>query len=907
MGNTKTVSTIPRQSAAWRTPILATKLGPPHHPGDPLTRGHLLSRLDLGLTRRLVVVSAAAGFGKTTLLAQWHRRLVDNGWACAWVSLDEDDGDLQSFLAYVLAALRRAAPEMGDETQRFLDQGTPMPSKALVASLINDLAAVARPLVLILDDYHRISGDDVHHALNQLLAHMPANLHIALASRRVPALSLPLLQAQDQVVVLDANDLRFAALEAREFFRRQLTDMLSDDTVDEVHGAAEGWVAGLQLVTICLRGQSDPDAFLAAFSGRTRAVYDYLETDVLGNLPRPLVEFLLRTSILERLCAPLCAAVTCDANALEHLTAARDQQLFLQPLDQEGHWFRYHRLFADFLRYRLQRERAAEVPELHRRACDWYAANGQWNEAVRHALAAGQVELATDLIERCARDMVEHGGLPSLLSWLGRLPRQHWVHRPQLALNAAWALSLSYRLDEASALIEQLDHSLTDPADRMELHAAQALHAAFRDDSVAALAYGEKVVAAGTALPWSLGIVGNVLRFSYHHAGRFGELAALPGPYLGEHGDPDPFQVVYQNVLLALADTAFGAHPEAGHRLRYAYRQAESVFGVRSSAAALVAGVLADLCYEWNDLDRIPQLLAQRMEVIDAACPTDIVLRAYRARARALALGGDPVLAHTVLNHAQQVGHRRRWRRLEMTALYERLRLCLAADDLVEAERLVFRMQALVNPVAPTQSSVDRLIHEVYEEARARLLLARGDYTSAVRIVERQMETLEGAQFHYRAVRHRILLARVLDAAGLKEKALRTLQRALPHAEASGLVRAFVDEGPGIRLLLAEIRDNAKRRNAPVGALTYMDHVMAAFGQDRREGQDDHPLLEALSLRERDILILVADGLSNKEIARTLDISLETVKWHLKNLYGKLNVSSRTQAVHRSRSLGLLG
>ncbi|HXH01723.1 MAG TPA: LuxR C-terminal-related transcriptional regulator [Candidatus Competibacteraceae bacterium] len=894
----------------WPHPLISTKLGPPHYAGPLVPRDRLYPLLELGLQRRLTLLRAAAGFGKTTLLAQWRQVLLERGIPVAWLSLDEEDDEPSQFLAYVAATLGEAARGALGAPRLFQEPGTPVPVKAVIASLINDLATLGRQIVLILDDYQRLANPAIHEAVSRLLLHAPANLQLIIASRGEPPLPLSRLRAEDQLVVLDAAELRFVPAEGEHFLRHHAPCSLTPAQVQQVHAATEGWVAGLQLFAISLRGQADASGFSRAFSGRSRAISAYLEQTVFTRLSQPTVEFLMRTALLERLCAPLCETVTGVSDGQAMLESLEAQQLFLQPLDEEGRWFRYHRLFAEFLQFRLQREHPTEIPLLHQRACDWFSAQGLWAEAVRHALAAGNESRAIELVQRCARRLVEGGGIPLLLGWLNRLPPEALHGEPRLRLDLAWALTLSYRLDEARRLLDELAADAALAAElRADLHAAQALHAAFSDDSAQALAQGYACLASQPpAGAWARGVTGNVLRYACVHAGRFAELGSLPSPGPAQEGTrSDAFQAVYCQVLLGQGEWKQGRLGEAAKHYRGAFRLAAEALGAHSTAAALAACFVADLCYEWNETERVRPLLEQRFEVIDEACPVDAVLRAYRALARTLALAGEPGDAHSLLSRAQQLGQSRRWPRLEAVCLAERLRLSVERDEIAEAERLLFRLQSVqLRPAAERCAASE--IQQHYELGKARLLLAKGEYTLAVRLIESQLEQLHGSGFRYQALRHRILLARALDSAGLRDKALRCLERALSASAPAGLVRSFVDEGGRIRLLLEELQSFLRRRPHSLIPLTYLDHLLAAFARTAPAAAPAAgALLEALSLREHDILSLIARGLSNKEIARVLDISLETVKWHLKNLYGKLGVASRTQAVHRARSLGLLG
>src|SRR5215203_1928432 len=442
--------------------LVTTKVRVPRTRTELVPRPRLREALAPYEQRRLTLVSAPAGFGKTTLLSEWLEDRSGDGLPIAWLSLEEADNDLARFLAYLVSALRSALGEgIGEGVLASLRLPEFPPVEAVVGVLINELADVRHEEVtIVLDDYHVIYSGPVHEATSFLLEHLPGNAHLVISGRADPPLPLAKLRARDQVTEIRAAELRFTIEEATAFLKGVMGLTLSAADVATLEAITEGWVAALQLAALSMRDREDVSGFVETFSGSNRHVLDFLAEEVLERQPEGMREFLLKTSVLERMSAPLCDALTGRNDGQQMLERLERENLFVIALDDERRWYRYHHLFADFLRSRLQRGQPERMRELHRRAAEWYEQNGWTSEAVRHALAAQEHDRAADLVEQVARKMWNRGEVMTLLGWLEALPEEVMRRRPPLLLQYSAALLWVGQLDDVEPLVQEIEHAV---------------------------------------------------------------------------------------------------------------------------------------------------------------------------------------------------------------------------------------------------------------------------------------------------------------------------------------------------------------------------------------------------------------------------------------------------------------
>ena len=925
------------RSTAPATRIIRTKLAPPRTPRHVVQRPGILEALDLGCGRVLTVVQAPAGFGKSTVLTEWRNRLLERRRIVAWVTLDEDDNDPAQFAAYLTRALGEALGSLVDHAPEFTAESETASPKVRLTSVINALDPIEAGITLILDDYDRIQSPSIQDLLSFLLLRAPANLSVVIATRSEPPLPLAYLRAHDELVEVGPELLRFDLKDTRQFFASASPVKLDAAQARTLFEATEGWIAGLQIASIALRGQADAGQLIAGFSGKFKAVNAYLGETVLPNLEAGIVDVLLRTSILERFNGPLCEAVAGvpAGEGAARLLQLHQQNLFLQALDDENRWFRYHALFRDFLRAELDRRLPGESVRLHTAAAQWFAEAGFWAEAVRHALAADRLDLASDWVERCAMREVEDSRVHELLAWVRKLPPASVRTRRRLRLAMAWALMLTLQLDEAMAIVDDLSARLgsekaPSAALDTELLALRFCIIALRDETAAALPLGEQCLQRLATVRHDdeqsvLAIQAflNGLTHCYQKAGRVDEARAMQAsdryPLLR---DPSRNLVTqsYRAILLSACDLREGKLHQGAREMREALRLTEMHAGSRSAAATMIACSLAAVQYEWNDLDKADELLADRLDIVDEACYLDSVRLAYLTRARAAAVRGDDEGAHSMLDRAEHIAARRAWTRLTAVVLAERVRLWLQAGRPLEAEAALQRLENATPASAPTEPSAASETWRVRCLARARWLLHLGQHADAVTLLRAVLTDEDPIRSPYPCARVRVLLAVALSQAGQREAARDEVRLLLALGELSGMVRSIADDGaPIASLVLQELGPGDAGRPASAWRAS-LRGVMEAHRAASAEATPtsstsratagaasrDFPI-EPLSARERDILSLIARGMSNEQAARALRLGTETVKWHLKNVYSKLGVSRRTLAVHRARKLDLIG
>ena len=900
--------------------ILATKLYLPRLRPNVISRPRLLERLNEGLDGKLTLISAPAGFGKTTLVSEW---LAGCGRSAAWLSLDEGENDPVRFLTYLVAALQTIAANIGEGVLELLQSSQPSSPEAILTALLNGLTTIKDPFVLVLDDYHVIDANAVDQALTFLVEHLPPQMHLVITSREDPHLPLARLRARGQLTELRAADLRFTASEAAAFLNQVMGLSLSATDITRLSDRTEGWIAGLQLAALSMQGHQDVSGFIRAFSGDHRYIVDYLVEEVLRRQPESVRNFLLQTSILDRLSGSLCDAATDQEKGNARLEALERGNFFIVPLDDKRQWYRYHHLFAEVLSVHLMAEQPDQVPTLHRRASKWYEQNGLVFDAIRHALAAKDFERAAGLMELELPAMQRSRQEATFLGWLKALPEEMIPFRPVLCVGYAWALLASGELEAADARLRDAERWLDTTADiseRPQVPSAEMVivdKEGFRRLPVFVAVYR-------SALAQALGDVPNTIKYARRmldflpeddHLGR-GAATALLGLASWTSGDLEVAHRAFADGMarvqmagnlsdvisgtIALADIriAQGRLREAmrtyERSLQLAMEQGEPV--LRGTADLYVG--MSELHREHNDLDAATQHLLKSKELGEHTALPPNRYRWYVAMARIREAQGDLDGALDQLHEAERLYIRDFFPNVRPVAALV-TRVWVAQGRLGESLGWV-REQGL--------SAQDDLsyLREFEHITLARVLLARykSDHVDrsiieAMRLLERLLKAAQEGERTGSVIEILVLQALAHQAQGDIPAALMSLQQALTLAEPEGYVRMFVDEGPPIMLLLEEA---AKHRSAP----NYARQLLTAFGKSEDRTPVKQGLIEPLSERELEVLRLLRTDLDGPEIASKLFVSLNTLRTHTKNIYSKLGVNNRRAAIRRAEELDLL-
>lgn len=916
------------QTAPALDSLLATKLYIPAPRPNRVPRPRLTGRLEAGVTGALTLISAPAGFGKSTLLSDW---IHEGGRKVAWVSLDEGDGDPVRFLCYCVTALKRVRPGLGEDALAALKEARsaePGVLEPILTGLLNEIHGLSEDLVLVLDDYHAVESPGVQEAVQFLLDRMPQHLHLILSTRVDPPLHLSRLRARGQLTELRAQDLRFTSEEAADFLNQAMGLGLSAKDVEALEERTEGWAVGLQMAALSLQGRRDVGGFIEQFTGSHRFVLDYLTDEVLSRQPREVRDFLLQTSILSRVAGPLSDAVTGREDGqtvLEELDAAN---LFLIPLDDTRTWYRYHHLFGTLLRHQLGRKAGeAGVAALHEKASAWYAANGFPEDALEHALAAGAFDRAVAIVEENAIPRLMRGDVGAPLRWVRRLPAEKVRTRPRLGMGQAWSLTLNLQWAEAEGAVAEAEQALTvtpDPEAALQAAVLRGFLARMRGE----------VSPSTAALREQLGHVPREDRF-------LRSLLTLDlGMSYREERDPATARKVLAearalaleagNVLVLVVSQAHLADLEGEEgRLRHAldlnHEGLRLAGEITSRGGPLLAawGVaytgIAAIHYEWGDLDAASDFATRAVELGRRGGLGGNILHGMVVLARVRQARGDFAGAFEALAEAEEVMRQTgvpHW--IQALGSY-RSRLLLAQaraegqkPPFDEVLRWARETGLLENWRQPLETRIFLPVYppEFAHLTLARLFLARGDYDEALELLRWLREPAEAAG-RLRALLDMLALETLVrNASGDREGAVATLRHALALGEPEGFVRTFADKGAVLADLVAEAApghvgaDYARRLLGAFGRpeVVYLPVSMLAATASVKTPEPAEPLSD----REIEVLRLIATGLSNADAGKKLFIAPSTVKKHLENIYSKLGTRNRTQAIARARQAGLL-
>ena len=890
--------------------LLATRLGVPPSRNAVLRRARLADALtEAILHHKLVVLSAPAGYGKTTLLAEWAR---ESRYLVVWVSLDEREDDLVNFLRYLLAGWERVAPDLKNSSLSLLLHGIAPNLDAVLSAFLNVTADRPDHTVFVLDDYHLVGDPAIHAALTFLLDHLPPTLHFVLAGRGDPPLQLARYRARRELLEIGAADLQFLVEETGELLNGMLGLALTDDDVVRLHERLEGWVAGLHLVAFTLSRRRPYEVMgRLVEAGGNRFIADYLSQDVLAHLSESTCRFLLETSILNRLCGPLCEAVTARPDGQEMLETLERQGVFLVGLDDRREWFRYHRLFGDFLQGELRRRQPSDIATLHRRAARWYLAHDLPEPAFRHAVEGDDVALVARIVEDYVNAKLLGGEVRVVQGWLASLPEAWFARHPDLDLARVGSLYFTGDVAGAVRCLEDVERRLA-PAEREDVRerrarvtAIRCYLACFQNDLARAEAFAAQALR--DLPPDDRGFRPGVfaaLGDTYRQNGRWREAREHYLKTLDFTRAPG-IRVQSVHVFGALADLSLrqGCLREAATYWKKALAVVEDPAGWGTYSLPVVGWVdirLGEILYEWNELAEAREHLARGLERAELGGDVRSLIAGYLLAGRVKLAEDDIAAASEHLERARPLVEQAPFP--EWASRFDRsqIDLWLARGELQTATN--WADDALCD-----RSLESRPERELTLLGIARVLIERGDAPSVERARVLLTDLLHRSETEGRGsivVEALALLAlaqwRRADLPG----ALTAIERALRLAEPEGYARTFVDLGMPITRLLRE----ARSREVMPG---YADKLLAAL-DPQQPSTGSTPIIrgrglaEPLSEREQEVLRLIAAGLTNREIADTLVISPETVKKHSASIYGKLGVANRTEAAARGRQLNLL-
>ena len=904
--------------------LLNTKLFIPQIPPDTLPRAQLVERLNVGLAGKLSMVIAPAGYGKTTLVTTWLHQLQDT--QVLWLSLDEGDNDPHRFFTYLVAALCQLDSAFESVAEPFLgDARGELSITAIVTSLLNQLAADGHPVVLILDDYHEIEKPSIHEALSFWLDNQPPSIHLAITSRTEPPLPLARMRVRREVTEIATADLRFSRGEATDFLNQHMHLNLSARDIDQLDSVTEGWVASLQLAALSLQGKDDPTEFIQTFQGDNRYIVDYLVAEVLDRQPGYIRDFLLQTSILERLNVQLCNAVTEQVGSQQILETLDQSRLFVIPLDDQRHWYRYHHLFADCLRGELQRAAPDDVQLYHERASRWFSENDFVEDAVHHAFAAGNTRRVGDLIGANVRAVLAlQGDARRLWQWLRQLPEEEVQRSPQLLIASAWLQIELYSargshidalLADASALIQASSATYTaaEIANmNTEIALAEANLERLRGNLTQAIEhnlYGLELAQTATNPMLKIGARGS-LAILYYLAGNIGQFLQQ---------DPTPSGPAAQGGPAYYARYVFSSYMIDAFRLSGQLRQAERIFQRFEPLLPPQANVgSAQLLISWAEVLRARNQLA---EAVDYLTPAIDVLKPLQSMAVVVQTG-----AITLARIYQAQGKGR-----EALALLGDTRQDFRADDVyypaarVSATEAQLHLQQKNLAAARAWVAASGLhaedeptyLLEIDYLVLARILIADGDPRAAQTVLWKLAQaTVDGGRIA-RLIEVHILQALAHQAADGPAEALEQLSKAIELAEPEGFVRVFVDEGKVLVPLLKQIAARGVavdyiRQILPLFAETATSQTPTSAGSILHATATDTEsatldlLLNPLTDRELDTLRYLTSDLTVPQIAEEMIVAPSTVRSYIKSIYGKLDAHSRMEAVNRARSLDLI-
>lgn len=909
--------------------ILSPNIRIPARRSNLVLRPRLVERLNAGIRRgcTLTIISAPAGYGKTTILSEWAAQ-CDR--AVAWLSLDDEDNTQINFLSSLAGSLQRVFPSIGLANVELLESLQSPPIHTVLDTLVNDIfngfsdirtAETLNP-VFIVDDYHVVESPSIHNAICFLIERLAPVVHVMIASRNQPPLPLARLRVRGSIADLDANDLRFTPAEARAFFCGTAGLHLSNQASNALQTRTEGWVASMQIAALSLQERQDPDSFVKTFTGSHHIVHDYLVDEVVKRQSPEIQDFMLRTSVLDRLSGPLCDAVSLEPSSSgrggqEILEFLERNNLFLVPLDDDRRWFRYHQLFAELLRYLLERGDPDKIRQLTLRAAAWCEHNGMVAEAIKYLSRVGAMDQVARLVEEHSSDMLTNGRIATLSHWMEMVPEEFMHSHPRLAL--VWCLTdlhhgmplgtVTQNLKCAIQAIAQLSPAESTPQLRGMVDTVSGIVARRQGDNAAALRLSQlalsqldqqdrnwravALVTMGTAATSLAKLEDARCYLTEAYSLSQSTRCVTPG--------------LVSAAALARVNVELGQLRMASEICQSTLETVEDHGDGQPLSASELYWVLGDVHREWNDLESASCYLQRAISLGRQFNSTRTLVRSYLLLAQITQAQNDYQGASSLLRKAQRLSNEYLAAEFEPDVSAYQARLWLKQNKLDLA--LCWAQGRRTSEHTP-----DYCAHSAESLIQAHLLIAQRKTSEAIQLLQEMEARSRASQRHRCALSALVLLSLAHQSAGNEGEALAAIGEALAFGEPEGFIRLFADEGPAMEeLLTAYLNDNRSNlRSLDSANVGYIKKIIAAAadGRDKSILEDQKPdcgrYVDLLTRREVRVLNLVASGLSNSDIATDLTIALCTVKTHLVNIFGKLQVANRTQAVARARELQLL-
>jgi LuxR family maltose regulon positive regulatory protein len=909
--------------------LVKTKLEPPPCRHHLIERPRLQEKLDEAARASLTLILAPAGYGKSSLLAQWFAALKSSSRQAAWLSLEASDRDSVGLLCYLAAALSAGGLRFGPPIDQVFATEAYTAPEALITALVNCFRQAPEPVYLFLDDVHLLSPGPLN-ALCRLIDRSPSSVHFIVASRKIPDLHLARTRSRGQLLELCSEDLKFTPAECRTFIDSAGEYELDDADLAALGARTEGWIAGIKLASLALRGQpgarAQPREILACFTGSRRSVSDFFLEEVFASQSADVRDFLLKTSVLERLCPELCNVLLGNGDSQGHLHLIEESGLFLSHLDDERHWFRYHHLFAEFLQRLLTDESPGADCELHLRASRWFWTQGSYVEAIEHALKGRDPERAAELLELRCQDMTYTGKLRLVSSFAQQIPDRILHRYPRVLLSIAWLLTRNLRFEETRKLLTTVDALLIElesagqmPADQQRglrhLYAhRQMMLSAAQDDSPSVEAQCRHLIQGfpGDSHPFLDGTIYAQLLYAQREQYQLADLERL---YATAQGLLAPSCSSFAAIALQASvgpSLFFAGRTDAAIRaLEQGLAEAIRFGGLNSSLAALPGLPLGELLYESNELDRARQLLDDTLPYATDLGFVDQLMAGFITQARLKRAAGDRPAAYCALDDAMAIAAERGLERLRLAVVAERVKFLLQDGHAAEAARYAHAAGIPGAPEAVLPKGRITTLHEFRATAWFRVAISEDRVSEALTVGKhwRAFCTARGAIRSL--VRWDILCAQALFVSGDSRAAQRTFREAVGHAAVSRLVRSFVDEGPAVRTLIASTfeADLDELDSNGLFAAELLQAFEPGLGKPGARPPargTSEGLYGRLSVKEREILTLVSSGMRNREVARKLGMTEGSIKWYMQQVYDKIGTRRRLQAVERARQFGLI-